>query len=162
MKNSNHSRLSYFKNNNYKIYSFNEWCTKMNYVFPVDKILDRICELTYPTYVECIKSKSSSYELGKIYKVNEKGDVISGINPTSKWNNTNDFQSTFKPSTTDDWNAQEINKTNIDQFTKKYPIKNPYNTNLIKVLYVRPKQKTISKEKIKKVKFLNVNIIKIN
>ncbi len=174
-----------------------------------------------PTYVECIESYSGSYEIGKIYKVDEIGDVISYGKPTAKWNNTNDYQSKFKPSTTDDWNAQEINKSNIDEFTKKYPIKNtmtddigeiirkeegkyntpfwvmydpnrcselkhspygkewvyddpitsfeifnsiknPYNTNLIKVLYTKSKQKTKSKEKIKKVKFLNVNIIKIN
>lgn len=119
--------------------------------------LDRIDELTNPTYVKCIESYSGSYEIGKIYKVDEKGNAISYGKPTAQWNNTNDYQSKFKPSTTDDWNAQEINKSNIDEFTK-----NTYDTNLIKVLYTKSKQKTISKEKIKKVKFLNVNIIKIN
>lgn len=119
--------------------------------------LDRIDELTNPTYVKCIESYSGSYEIGKIYKVDEKGNAISYGKPTAQWNNTNDYQSKFKPSTTDDWNAQEINKSNIDEFTK-----NTYDTNLIKVLYTKSKQKTKSKEKIKKVKFLNVNIIKIN
>jgi hypothetical protein len=185
-KDDGYCGLNWYKSKNSKIYTFNEWCTKMNYVFPVDKILDRIDELTNPTYVECIKSKSSSYKIGKIYKVDEKGSVVSGCNPTAKWNNTNDYQSKFKPSTTDDWNAQEINKTNGEIarikrssrvgwdnsvcYSQQWksplisidPYEEPKNTNLIKVLYTKSKQKTISKEKIKKVKFLNVNINKIN
>lgn len=68
-------------------------------------------EEVVPEYVECVKSVSSAYEFGKIYKVNTNGFVIGegGLkkHTVSYWNNSNDGYSKFKPSTKDEYELQE-------------------------------------------------------
>lgn len=61
-----------------------------------------------PEYVECIFSKSDSYKLNKIYKVEKNTEYVESETGfwKAKWNNNSIVQSKFKPSTKEAYDAQ--------------------------------------------------------
>lgn len=61
-----------------------------------------------PEYVECTFSKSDSYKLNKIYKVEKNTEYVESETGfwKAKWNNNSTVQSKFKPSTKEAYEAQ--------------------------------------------------------
>lgn len=87
------SRLSFYKEQNSKIYSFEEWCTKFGYTY----------KPSTPEYVECIASINGNRDpkVGTIIKA-EKDGTLKGI----CLYNSITYKNCFRPSTKEAYEAQ--------------------------------------------------------